>query len=105
MVLWIGGACGMVVADAALRDQVAVVLQHVEVVVSTMRFTSFARIVDGGGNADVDGLALELFRLPIGRQIGHHPVAHCGIADVNAPGSVSSPAWVQSTQMPKRRPC
>ncbi len=39
-----------------------------------------------GGNADVDGLALELLRLPVGLEVGDHPIAHFGVADIECAG-------------------
>ena len=69
----------MVVAGAALRDQVAIVLQHVQVVVLDDALYFSGEVLVRGGNAEIDGLALELFGLPVGRNVGDQPVAHFGI--------------------------
>ena len=93
----------MIVAHAALCNEVAIVLKHVEVVVADDAVDFGGEIAMDGGNAEVDGLAFELFGLPVRREIGDEPVWRL-LRTLRAPGSVSSAAWVQSTQRPKRRP-
>ena len=74
----------MVVAHAALCNKVAIVLKHVEVVVADDAVDFGGEIAMDGGNAEVDGLAFELFGLPVGREIVDEPV--WDFADVESAG-------------------
>src|SRR5579862_9784591 len=76
----------MVAARAALRHQVPVVLQHIEVVVAYDAVDFFQQVVMGCGVSDVDCLALELFGLPVGPHIGDTPIANLGIMHVQRAG-------------------
>ena len=76
----------MVITRAALRNQVAIVFQHVQMVIVDNALDLFAEVIVSLGNAEIDRLALELFRLPIGRQIGDHPIADPWISYVEGAG-------------------
>ena len=72
----------MVAAIASLRNQVPVMLQHVEMVVGNQAFDFVLCPFFGGRNTQIDGLPFEFLRLPTGRKIGDHPVADLGIVHV-----------------------
>jgi hypothetical protein len=57
---------GMVVADAALGDEIAVVLELVEVIVGDDAVDFFFEVAVGGRNSEVYGFAFEFFGLPVG---------------------------------------
>ena len=81
-----GGRVGVVGAEAALGEEVAVVLDHVEVVAfdDALEFCGGPGL--GGGDAEVDGLAFEFFGFPVGAEVGDHPVDDFGVADVEGVG-------------------
>ena len=72
----------MIAAHAALRYQVAIMLQHVQAVVVNNSVQFLPRPGLSRGIPDIDGLALEGFRLPMGRHIADQPIANFRIAGV-----------------------
>src|SRR5262249_7612004 len=72
----IGSRMRMIGTVATMRDQISVMLEHVEVVVSDYAFDFVLRPFLCWWKTDINRLALERFRLPVFRDIGHHPVAY-----------------------------
>ena len=72
----------MIRAHAALGDQVAIVLEHVEPVVGDNAFQFMLRPGLGIGIAQIDRLSFEGLGLPVGRGIGDQPIADIGIARI-----------------------
>src|SRR6267378_1014060 len=73
-------------AIASVRDQISVVLQHVETIVRDDALDFLLRPLLGLGHSQVDGLSLEGFWLPLLWKIGHHPIANFWIAGVQGSG-------------------
>src|SRR2546423_1479888 len=75
---------GMAGAIASVRHQVTVVLQHVQVIVPDHAIDLTLGPLFCFGNSNVDGLSLKWLRLPIGGNIGNHPIANLGIARIQS---------------------
>src|SRR5262249_32629737 len=74
----------MISAVAAVRNQVAVVLKHIEAVVVNDSLDFALGPLLRFGNSDVNRLTLERFWLPTFREISHHPVPDFWIARVES---------------------
>ena len=72
----------MVGAIAAVGHEVAIVLQHVQMVIGDQALDFMLRPLPGFRHSQIYGLPLERLRLPVGGQVGHHPVANFGIARI-----------------------
>src|SRR5581483_3533985 len=75
----------MVSAAAPMRNQISVMLQHVEVIISNDALNFLLRPLLSRRNAQVDSLPLERLRLPVFWNIGNHPVANFRIASIQRP--------------------
>src|SRR5438105_867148 len=73
-------------AIASVRDQISVVLQHVEMVVGNDALDFSLSPLLGLGHSQVDGLSLEGFWVPLLWKISHHPIANFWIAGVQGSG-------------------
>ena len=76
----------MVLADAALGHEIAVVLKHIEMIAGHDGFELMRSPFMSRRHAYVDGLAFVLFGLPIGSHIGNEPVANNRIVNVERAG-------------------
>src|SRR5579862_4578035 len=80
----IGQSVGVIGAVATVSDEIAVVLEHVEVIVGYDALHLFFRPLLGFRIAKIDGLTLERLRLPVRGDVGHHPVAHLRITRIES---------------------
>ncbi len=78
----IGRGVRVIGTIASVRNQVAVVLKHIEMVVRDDALHFTLRPVLRIGSTEVNRLSLEGLRLPVGRKIGDHPIAHFRIRGV-----------------------
>ena len=72
----------MIGAIASVGHEVAVMLQHVEMVIGDDALDFALRPLFRLGYAKIDGLSFEWFGRPVGRQVGDHPVANFWIARI-----------------------
>ena len=77
----------MIRSIATLRDEVTVMLHHIEVIVVDNSVDFRLCPVSRFRNTQIDRLPFEGFRLPIRRRVCDHPVVHLGISNVQGSNS------------------
>src|ERR1700694_4662804 len=85
LVQGIGGGMRVICAITPVRDQIPVVLQHVEMVIRDDALHFFLSPLLGLRYSQIDRLSLEGLRFPVLRKVGHHPSANSWIASVQGP--------------------
>ena len=76
----------MIAAVASVGHQIAVVLQHVQVVIGDDALHFIMGPLLGFGHSEINGLSFEGLGLPFCREIGHHPVANLRIPYIQGAG-------------------
>ena len=82
----------MILFRASLRDEVAIVLQHVQVIVLDNALDLFCRISLRSRDTQINRLPLELLRLPIQPYVIHQPIADGWIVNIQSPRSRINPS-------------